>query len=606
MKYLQDLFPARFASKMAMFDNGTIPLPGAIAPVVLKILIVVDGVPDGHDRNISFNHHFFGLSTLLDTLRNNPEYFVKFDVVRAHRQKDHRKPDSTDRGLFELYCPHYESFRFTEQHPQNLVTGQQDNFNLDSFNLVWLFGMRTESEGEGLTDDEVAVVSNWMNDVRTMGGVFASGDHFDTGAALCSRVPRVRTMRAWTANQIPAPPPLDGVLRHDTLVKGHDGFFASDDESDDEPMKIKLRTGLTGTGGIPDRVNQPHPILCGTAGVIDILPDHGHEGTVIEDSQVNIEGTVDFGEFKGQPEYPTLNGTRPRPQVIADAEVMPGHDGGSYYGRVQPGIFGAIGTYDGHDAQIGRVVVDSSWHHWFDVNLTGRESLAPGGPAFPYDDPKHCGFLFSVQGREHLARIQNYFRNVAIWLAPPMLQQKMFVNAAWGCVRRYPLAEEFREDLPTAFLGPALRTELSRRVSRGIVSEWLINSRPSELHNFLKSFEEFGENATAASRAVDLLESLALGGAAQSLLKVKVSDFVDVATASHLMKDVVSSDKSKKQMLGSNGSQLTDQVGKGPTLLKDQVSLESAVSEAFFSGLDSGHEKFDAHIGAFLDNIDFL
>ena len=82
--------------------------------------------------------------------------------------------------------------------------------------------------------------------------------------------------------------------------------------------------------------------------------------------------------------------------------------------------FGVVGAHNGHAAGVGRVVVDSTWHHWFDVNLTGRP-LAPGDPIDPVvpADPKAHGFEATPIGEAAYAREQNYFRNVAIWLAPP-------------------------------------------------------------------------------------------------------------------------------------------------------------------------------------------
>jgi hypothetical protein len=81
-----------------------------LRPCRLKILMVVDGFP-GSFLNVSYSHSYFGLSAVLDTLRDNPEHFVKFDVTRAHRQTDTFKPNpATDPDLHDKYGPHFENF----------------------------------------------------------------------------------------------------------------------------------------------------------------------------------------------------------------------------------------------------------------------------------------------------------------------------------------------------------------------------------------------------------------------------------------------------------------------------------------------------------------
>ena len=73
---------------------------------------------------------------------------------------------------------------------------------------------------------------------------------------------------------------------------------------------------------------------------------------------------------------------RVKPEVIATSH--------NSQGIVQKGVvntrpFGAIGSYDGHRANVGRVLVDATWHHFFNVNLIGDASghfppFTPVGP----------------------------------------------------------------------------------------------------------------------------------------------------------------------------------------------------------------------------------
>ena len=79
-------------NKFEAIDRGDITLPGFLRPCRLKILMVIDGFP-GSFLNVSFSDSYFGLATVLDTLRTNPEWWVKFNVTRAHRQTDSFKPN---------------------------------------------------------------------------------------------------------------------------------------------------------------------------------------------------------------------------------------------------------------------------------------------------------------------------------------------------------------------------------------------------------------------------------------------------------------------------------------------------------------------------------
>ena len=104
-------------------------------------------------------------------------------------------------------------------------------------------------------------------------------------------------------------------------------------------------------------------------------------------------------------EYPTVAGVQERPQVIAWATTR-NTDGSD---------FGVLAAYDGHRANVGRVLVDATWHHWFNINLLGfLDATNPANPAY---DPAVVPKWESIKA---------YFRNVGLWLARPSLQ---------GCLR---------------------------------------------------------------------------------------------------------------------------------------------------------------------------
>jgi len=77
-----------------------------------------------------------------------------------------------------------------------------------------------------------------------------------------------------------------------------------------------------------------------------------------------------------------------------------------------------LAAYDGATANVGRIVTDSSFYHFLDLNLLGDLcSLIPA---------KQQGFPFSASGQAALREISAFFVNTATWLAWPE-QQFYFV-----------------------------------------------------------------------------------------------------------------------------------------------------------------------------------
>ena len=290
--------------------------------------------------------------------------------------------------------------------------------------------------------------------------MFAAGDHEDLGAALCAEVPRVRVMRRWRQPRDGGDaPPVDGLRRHDTLRPGHDGVYTFDDESDDVPQPIMVR-------------RPAHALLTGRFGVIDILPDHPHEGEVTPDDEVPLDGWIDVEGYRA-PEFPRVGDIQPRPHTEAWAQIRHDHPDDGFKGCVQPNVYGVIGAYDGHDAHVGRVVVDSTWHHWMDVNLTGRPVDLLDSKPCDATNPKTQGFLASSEGMSHLERIYTYFVNVALWLAPEGQQADMRRAAIWNALHTPPLVDVVTGRTDPLTLGRVVRAELERRWGTGMVRAWL-------------------------------------------------------------------------------------------------------------------------------------
>lgn len=450
-----EILKTRAESAFAKFDRGDLLSPILLKPCRLKILMVADGY-NGSFLNVSFSHSYFGLSAVLDTLRDNPEFFVRFEVTRAHRQTDPFKPPMGS-PEFAKYGPHFEGFRFT-----------QTGLDINNYDQVWLFGARGDvMDVDRLTDGELEILARWMD---KGGSVFATGDHADLGASLCSRVPRVKSMRKWATGPLPT-----GDNRHDTLLKGHNATYTFDDESDDIPMHTTVKKYPLPSWLLFQKRSGPHPVLCGIDGIIDILPDHPHEGEIIDEALINTAATFSVGTYTGKPEYPSSGGTQPKPEVIAWAHVQNDHTDVSDTNKqsCDPKTFGAIGAYDGEAAGAGRIVVDSTWHHWFDVNLTGRPISALNAPPFNNTNPKTLGFLASPAGQQAWARIQNYFRNVAMWLASPSKRTCMYNRALWGVIIRYPLVERLSPKLSIWDLGITARDVIGRLAGQCTIREWI-------------------------------------------------------------------------------------------------------------------------------------
>lgn len=415
-----------------------------LASRLRKILIVLDGrftVQNGRpigDHYASFGpgdltqiddphaDDYFGLSEVLWTLHDS---LPLFKVVKAHRDKD---PIDFTRQTIErfrlpklspaaeaLFRPDFEQFKF-------------DQHNLNEFDQMWLFGVGGPAETDPLSENELIAIARFMD---AGGGVFATGDHGSLGLPLCGRVLRVRSMRKWNfpspgPDGEPVAPPMTPADRRDSTQPGHHPIhgipdFAFSNQSDDIPQPIEATpAGLT------------HPLLKLQNGrTLSVLPDHMHEGEVIDpfDAQFHFTPTVTYK--KGLPgeqkfiEYPARNGLQPRPQILASGTVLGGHatpsferahEGSASGDATESRKFGVICAYDGHQAGVGRVCVDSTWHHFFDINLIGdpvgksEDSAVP--PQIIPDLIKRRGFSATPQGLAHLADIKTYYRNIATWL----------------------------------------------------------------------------------------------------------------------------------------------------------------------------------------------
>lgn len=441
-------------------------LPWWPEPIPVRILVVTDGdlsfepVPGG-----------MSLSIALDALRTSPWWWVQYDVVRAHRNED---PSGIP--------AEYERFRFDD-----------DVIDLDDFDQIWLFGKERDAV-HPLGEGELEAIARFMDGG---GGVFATGDHGDIGASLCGDIPRVDRMRRWRwSAELGAPPSATGPDRNDTLVAGSDGVYRFTHQSDDVPQHIspRYRPGWT---ALPWRKrSDPHPLLGRGDGAVTVLPDHMHEGACVvphDPTESRLIGSYVTTYWPGDI----------MPEIVADGIVTAHHESDSRFGHVEGKTFGVVGAYDGHRVDVGRIAVDSSWHHWIDLNLEG--------------------FRASDKGSDHYAAIQLYFRNVAWWTARRSTIDAMFDVAMVGARWLQPL-NELQQGEPISLLGYYGVKLMQKIASKALVDEWIRWRLPHEVREILiaqPAIAAMGPEP-APTRGFYAYREFALGGIIRELLAMPV------------------------------------------------------------------------------------
>jgi hypothetical protein len=413
----------------------------------VRILVVTDG-SGSFDSTASF-----GLGRALDEVRNDPWWWVRFELVTAHRGGG----SSADHTNFRFDAPPVE---------------------LAGFDQLWLFGVQS---APALASSEVAAIRAFMDGG---GGVFATGDHDELGAALSGDLPRVNAMRRWrSGGPAGSPPPQSGPSRHDTTRQGATPGYQFNDQSDNTPQRIlPTRYYDPFRFSVLNQRWRPHPVLCGRSGVLDLLPDHMHEGECVAPSASVVAANP--GVWPGGH----------RPEVIARARVEE-HTNTDGHGFVAGKTFGVLSAYDGHLAGVGRIVTDATWHHWFNINLIGFD-----------------------QSSAHYDQIRNYFQNVALWLAPAAKQDAMFSAATYGLIWLQPFNElQIERGGPLVKLGFSAVDAIGRRASQCIVNDWILAKLPLLLREELYRRPLPEPDPLPMSAGLETVRELVVGGILESL-----------------------------------------------------------------------------------------
>jgi hypothetical protein len=401
-----------------------------------RVLALVDGLSwqasDG-----------FGLWRFLHAITTAPGVTNKPALTLAHRNTH---PTATVTVGTDTYTIQ-NNFSFATATPA--VT-------LANYDQIWIFGIG--SGAFSLSNAEVGVISEFMNGG---GGVFATGDHAALGRALCGSLPRIRHMREWRdagSGGVPMGTESDAALavnRIDTVVNpGANALYEFADQSDEIPQRIYPNYKVTDTDGLGGTGWEAtaHPLLMlpgamtvrssanpagASAGFtldINVLPDHPHESVCYEvTSAATLGGSYslvgqNFAEYQPNAASPAQ---RVAPAIVAYA-VSGGRSvfNSVWKPPVRPRVFGILSAYDGRQAQAypgktqrpGRIVCDSTWHHYVNVNLdgtgSGRTGLGTGsGSAFvPSPD---------------LEKIYAFYRNTVRWLQPA---NRVWCRTFWDLV----------------------------------------------------------------------------------------------------------------------------------------------------------------------------
>lgn len=379
------------------------------SPGKVRILMYADG-------SVRFNGgSFLGLQYVYNLLKSRAYYYVDFQIDFAHR--DGSDPTATIAGAKKL----------TDLDIQN------------KYDEIWFFG---SASVPSLLPAEVALLDTFMAAPK-FGGILVTGDHADLGKGIAQQITRAGVMR-----QYPAPDAVFPIW-NTTLEDGPDPgtSFDFDDQSDDKPQTIRYKRYALTSLNVLKRNYRPHPVLCSAVGPIDVFPDHQHEGEALAPVPT-----------PGDPAWPTKAGHQEEPEVIAWGTIK---DPAANKSGQEIGL---VSAYNGHNVDVGRILADSTWHHWFDINLTGR--LSPPSP--------YSGFDETAAGKAALKKIDAYFLNCGVWLAPPNKQTEMR-NAAWWSILWTDQIFELPHKAPLWYYGEQAINALGQRASHCTVSEWVFN-----------------------------------------------------------------------------------------------------------------------------------
>ena len=377
--------------------------------MAINVLVVIDGA-------FLFQNNAgtpdFTFATLVSTLTN-----AGFQVTKANREAD----------------PNADLPDF------NFATSA----NLLDFDVIWMVGdgglndnpIAMEGTKPPLDPAQLNAIANFM---EQGGGVFAVGDHYSLGSAMCGQIPRVRVMRSWYGPGDASKPaelavvpdnfPNEGVGRADTTLKNPSGIYPATDAANN-PTVSPYAYFQNQSDALPQTItptsSPAHPILRNNGHDVTVYPDHMHEGNALDVvagfdyTQPSPYGDTSKGEFRA------IAGSRQMPQIIAtgqtraQASYVVSDTGPVVLDSTISGAFhvNTLSVYDGRIAGVGRIVTGSTFHHYLDINLVGASSVdATTDPMVGGEAEKGQGLSTNATA---FADIQAVYVNITNWLARP-------------------------------------------------------------------------------------------------------------------------------------------------------------------------------------------
>lgn len=252
---------------------------------------------------------------------------------------------------------------------------------LSQYHELWVLCLNTvRMDPYQLDAGEVEALLNWMN---SGGGLLVAGDHgagfcdiddpktFETyGKSLGEPMKRAGQLRNWNG---PPTACIDGIPlekrdNHNTC-EGNNPEKLDDISSQSDASAAKLLK----LGG------EPHPLfLLTNKTLIERFPDHPHESALIELTKLD-------GDWPKGSSLPVTAAKARDKRFPKESREYP-----------------LVIAWDG-PAQYGRIVADSSFHHYLNINLAGIPERDSHGLPVPKSD---------------LDQIATFYRNLAIWLLP--------------------------------------------------------------------------------------------------------------------------------------------------------------------------------------------
>lgn len=347
----------------------------------------------------------FGLGAMIDQIRSHPLAFANVLPVLESRYPNHTA---------------------TPVRKINDVLKEAEDRN-EPFDQVWFFGIhqinktnfRLRVGGGGseseLDKTEVAALRTRMDDGL---GILVTGDHANErpvdavdnpdspcrdeargeqflglGRALGRCIPRAGMMRDWEGD-----PTADPRRSFNTQVVTF-GTSLTQRAFQQDPVPQQLILKTFNERGKPSVEGRPHPLFFYRQGeAILLFPDHLHEGAVTVPEKLKEDFWLRTASFQ------------PRPRVVA-------------YGvdKRNARKLKLIAVYDGGIVGAGRIVADSTWHHYFNTNLT----------AFPAQSAP----LTAAD------QIGQYYANLALWLTPAAKRSQMADAMSLWISRQPEMAE---------------------------------------------------------------------------------------------------------------------------------------------------------------------